>query len=246
MTWLGHPGEPLARRLGLPHVAAVRRTASTMDEAHALAAAGAPAGSLVLAEEQTAGRGRGGRQWESRPGDGIWMTLIERLTDAEAVSVLSLRLGLHLAPVLERWSDGPVRLKWPNDLFVGGGKLAGVLVEARWREQRLDWVGIGIGVNLRVDPADVGRAALAADDPLLVLEELVPAMRAAAFARGYLSERERAEFAGRDLAAGRALSAPGVGIARGIAPSGELLIETAEGVRPYHAGSLVLSTPEGD
>ena len=101
MSWLGASGEALERALGLPRVLAVQSVGSTMDEAHQLAAAGAPAGSLVIAEEQTAGRGRGGKSWTSVPGAGIWTTIIERPRDAAAIDVLSLRVGLRLAPVLE-------------------------------------------------------------------------------------------------------------------------------------------------
>src|SRR6185436_16510341 len=99
---------------------------------------GAPAGTVVLADAQRGGRGRGGRRWASPPGVGVWLTLVERPADHAALEVLSLRLGLHAAAAVERFAarggGGPVRLKWPNDLYVGEGKLAGVLVEVRWRD----------------------------------------------------------------------------------------------------------------
>ncbi len=241
MAWFGSSGDALARALSLPQVVAVESLGSTMDEAHRLAAAGAPAGTLVLAEQQESGRGRGGKRWASAPRAGIWATLVERPRDASAIDVLSLRIGLRLAQVLERWTDGPIRLKWPNDLFVAERKLAGVLIEARWREQRPDWVAIGVGVNLLV-PDDVADAtALQTSDAPLVLAEMMPAMRAGAFATGPLSEAERSAFAARDLAAGRALRAPAEGVARGIAADGALLIESNGTVAPHRAGSLVFS-----
>ena len=238
MSWLGASGEALERALGLPRVLAVQSVGSTMDEAHQLAAAGAPSGSLVIAEEQTAGRGRGGKSWTSVPGAGIWTTIIERPRDAAAIDVLSLRVGLRLAPVLERWTTAPVRLKWPNDLFVGPHKLAGVLIEARWRGGRVDWVAIGIGVNLRATFAEA--AALEGADPQVVLAEVIPAVRAAAFASGALTDSELAEFTSRDLASGRLVSHPAEGTARGISRTGELLVETTSGITPCRAGSLVL------
>ena len=73
-----------------------------MDVANALAADGAPAGTMVLADAQLAGRGRAGRRWESKAGDGIWMTLVERLNDLEALDVLSLRIGIRVARALDR------------------------------------------------------------------------------------------------------------------------------------------------
>lgn len=241
MSWFGYAPEALARELGLPRVVAERRVASTMDLAHALAAEGAPAGTLVLAEEQTSGRGRGGRSWSSRPRTGIWLTAIERPRASDGLDVLSLRLGLHLAPVLERWTVGPVRLKWPNDLFVGPRKLAGVLVESRWRGERPDWVAIGLGVNV-VPPSDLTEAIGLPDaDAVQVLAEMVPAIRAAAFASGPLRADELAAFARRDLAVGHRVSEPARGLVRGISPTGELLLETSTGIEPHRAGSLVFS-----
>lgn len=241
MSWFGATGEALARALSLPQVSALEVVGSTMDEAHRLAAAGAPAGTLVLAERQDSGRGRSGKRWSSAPRAGIWATLVERPRDAKAVEVLSLRVGLRLARVLERWTDAPIQLKWPNDLFVDGRKLAGVLIEARWRDQRPDWVAIGVGINLEV-PHDQGDAAALRDaEAPTVLGEMLPALRAAAFATGPLDDTERAEFDARDLARGRAVREPLPGVARGITPDGALLIESNGTRTPVRAGSLVFS-----
>jgi BirA family biotin operon repressor/biotin-[acetyl-CoA-carboxylase] ligase len=241
VSWNGLDGAVIATRLGLPRVVALESVASTMDAAHALAADGAAAGTLVIAEEQTAGRGRAGRVWTSRPGDGLWMTLVERPRGADGLDVLSLRVGLHLAPVLERWTDGPVRLKWPNDLYVGARKLAGVLIEARWRGAHPDWVAIGIGINVHTPQGLLDAAGLDGATAETVLSEVVPAVRAAAFARGPLAAPELAEFARRDLAIGQRASLPADGLVRGISPAGELLLETPQGVAPFRAGSLVFA-----
>lgn len=201
MSWFGHDGAMLARALDLPLVVAHGSVDSTMDTAHALAAQESPAGTLVVAEEQRRGRGRGGKQWQSARRAGIWMTLIERPRSGEGLDVLSLRVGLALAPVLERWTPSPICVKWPNDLLVDGRKLAGILIEARWRDARPDWVCIGIGVNL-IAPADLGTALVDAN-PFDVLAETVPAVRRAAFAEGALSDAERAELGSRDVALSR-------------------------------------------
>lgn len=241
MSWLGLDGVTLAARLGLPRVEAVGVLGSTMDAAHELAAGGAPAGTLVIAEEQSSGRGRGGRGWSSGPGAGLWMTLVERPRSAAGIDVLSLRVGLRLAPVIERWTVPPIRLKWPNDLYVDGRKLAGVLIEARWRGAHPDWVAIGLGINLRAPdglPDAVGLDGATAE---AVLSEVVPAVRAAAFARGPLTAPELTEFARRDLAVGQRVSLPADGLVRGISPAGELLLETPQGVAPFRAGSLVFA-----
>ncbi|MBX3133159.1 MAG: biotin--[acetyl-CoA-carboxylase] ligase [Gemmatimonadaceae bacterium] len=237
MSWFGESAEALARRLDLPRVLAEASVPSTMDLAHALAADGAAPGTLVLAEEQRAGRGRGGHSWQSAPRAGIWATLIERPNDPAALEVLSLRVGLRLAAVLERWTDAGIGLKWPNDLFIGDRKLAGVLIEARWRDQRPDWVAIGFGINLVVPSAHEATALVDASAPE-VLAEVLPAMRAAAAATGPLSASELAAYEARDVAAGRAVTSPARGTVQGIAADGAVLIESNGVVTAHRSGSL--------
>lgn len=245
MSWFGHGAAELEAVLALPRVEALASVTSTMDVAHELAASGAAAGTLVLAEEQRGGRGRGGKRWTSPPRGGIWATLIERPRGADGLGVLSLRVGLRLAAVLERWTTSTIQLKWPNDLFVSGRKLAGILIEVRWREQRPDWVAIGLGVNVAVPAGEVA-AALVATDLREVLAEIIPAVRAAATATGALTDAELAAFAARDLTAGLPVSAPGAGTARGITPDGALLIESTGGLTEWRTGSLVLADAAAD
>lgn len=231
----------MERLLDLPRVELLESTTSTLDVAHRIAAEGAPAGTLVIANEQTAGRGRGGKTWQSPSAAGIWLTLIERPRDTSGLGVLSLRVGLAAAEALDRFAPEPIRLKWPNDLYVDRGKLAGVLVEARWREQAVEWVAIGLGVNVKA-PENLENAAglEPGTERLDVLAELVPALRAAAQAGGPLDADEREEFNARDLARGRACVQPAVGRVAGITPTGELLVALADSVVPFRSGSLVL------
>jgi BirA family biotin operon repressor/biotin-[acetyl-CoA-carboxylase] ligase len=112
---------------------------STNERARELAEEGAAHGTLVTAAEQTAGRGRQGRGWVTPPGVAIAASLILRDYD----DLLPLRAGLAVADVA-----GPSALvKWPNDVWVEGRKVAGILVEAR------GWAVLGIGVNVALDPA---------------------------------------------------------------------------------------------
>jgi len=227
--------------LELPRVELLESTTSTLDVAHRLAARGAPAGTLVIANEQTAGRGRGGKSWQSSPGAGLWLTLIERPSDTSGLGVLSLRVGLAAAEALDRFAPEPIRLKWPNDLYIDQGKLGGILVEARWREQAVEWVAIGLGVNVQA-PKNVETAAglEPGTDRLDVLGELVPAVLAAARATGPLQADEMEKFDARDLARGRRCVEPAVGRVAGITPTGELLVALADSVAPFRSGSLVL------
>lgn len=230
----------LAERLGVPDIALFSEVGSTMDEAHRLAAGGVSAGTLVLADRQTAGRGRNGRRWSS-PQRGIWLTLIERPPSPAAVEVLSLRIGLGAARALDAHTAEPVRLKWPNDLYVDERKLAGTLVEARWRGDSPDWVAVGLGINVE-PPADVPAAA--ALEPgstrVGVLADLLPELRAAAALDGPLTSAELEEYAARDLARARRCVEPLRGTVLGVAPTGELLVELADSVARVRVGSLVL------
>jgi BirA family transcriptional regulator, biotin operon repressor / biotin---[acetyl-CoA-carboxylase] ligase len=244
----GATAEEIRHRLGVPWVAVYTSLSSTMDVAHALAAEGAPAGTLVLADHQTAGRGRGGRSWQSEAGAGIWLTLIERPKDAHAVEVLALRVGLRAALVLDRYAGRVVGLKWPNDLYLSGRKLAGVLIEARWQDGAPMWAAIGIGINVRA-PALLGAGAAGPDAASLqagvprmdILAAIVPELRGAAAMRGVLTDDEVAEFARRDIARGRMCTAPGAGRVDGVAATGEIMILHQGVARGYRSGSLVLA-----
>jgi BirA family biotin operon repressor/biotin-[acetyl-CoA-carboxylase] ligase len=240
-TYAGADAATIAARCGVPRAELFDEATSTLDIAHPLARDGAPEGTLSLAERQTAGRGRGGRAWASETGAGIWMTLIARPRDDAALDVLSLRTGLAAARALEAFTDGEVRVKWPNDLVLDDGKLGGILIESRWRDERVDWVAIGVGINCRV-PEGVphARALRAGADRIAVLAELVPAVRAAAALPGALSAPELHEFERRDWGRGKRCSAPVAGIVLGIDARGALLVRTGAGDIVARSGSLVL------
>lgn len=232
----------LARQLRVPRVVLLDVVSSTMDDAHQRAASGAAAGTCVVADAQSAGRGRGGHAWLSERGAGLWCTIIERPDSAAGLDVLSVRIGLAAAPVLEAFTGAPVQLKWPNDLFVGGAKLAGILVEARWRQGNVEWLAIGIGVNLRPPAAMATAGCLRAGTRRSdVLRALVPPLRRAAAVRGPLSSAERAEYASRDLSVGRRCLEPAAGIVRGLTDDGSLVIVTGAGESHFRGGSLVLA-----
>jgi len=221
-----------------------------MDVAHAIAADGAPAGTLVLASSQEQGRGRSGKHWLSAPDAGLWCTLIERPRDARALDVLALRVGLQLADALDAFvdqsRDGSVQLKWPNDLWLASGKLGGILIEARWRDGQPEWVAIGVGINRRpIDGAhadatmlrvahvqtDVSRDAL--------LGAVVPALRRAAACTGPLSKEECAAWASRDRMVRRVVRSPSPGVVEGITADGGVVIRGPDGVaRSLQSGSL--------
>lgn len=235
---------PDADALGASRVVHVAEVASTMDVVHEEASRGAPAGLVVVADVQTAGRGRSGSPWHSAAGAGVWLTLLERTSDPGALGVMSLRLGLALARALQPLSDEQIRLKWPNDLYGDAGKLAGVLVETRWREGAVEWIAIGVGINLRIEPAQGSdeappRAALRSGTTRAeVLHAIVPAMREAARSRGPLTPEERASWERRDAARGQRATLPVPGIVCGIAEDGALLVHDGRREIAVASGSL--------
>lgn len=122
----------------------LRTTTSTNDRARELATAGAPHGTVVTADVQTAGRGRQGRSWVAPAGSSLLLSVVLREIDP----LVSLRAGLAVADLA---GDDPL-VKWPNDVLVDGRKVAGVLVEARPQES---WAVLGIGVNVALDVAEL-------------------------------------------------------------------------------------------
>ncbi|HEY0776526.1 MAG TPA: biotin--[acetyl-CoA-carboxylase] ligase [Gemmatirosa sp.] len=220
----------LATQLGAPAVHAYGEVGSTMDLAHAAAANGAAAGTVIVADVQTAGRGRNGRRWLSDAEAGVWATVVERPRDVTSLSVLSLRVGLALAAELERLLSRGTTLKWPNDVQLEGRKLAGVLVEARWRDGAPEWAAIGVGVN-RKPPAELPDA-IGTGDALrrsALLGAVVQAVRTASTATGLLTDAEIAAWDARDVVRGRVVVSPVRGAADGVNAAGELLIRTSDG-----------------
>lgn len=240
-TYDGLTAPALVERLQVPAVVLHDVVSSTMDVAHQHGASGAAAGTIVLADMQVSGRGRQGRAWRSEAGQGVWVTVIERPLDSSGAEVLSLRVGLALADALDALSPGAVRLKWPNDLHVEAGKLAGILIEARWRNGALDWVAIGVGLNVRRAP-EAGAGALAAGVARLhALDRVVASVRSAAAMTGPLTAAELARFHSRDLAVGRAVVSPSPGIVAGIDAAGAVVIVGPQGPRAHRTGSLVFA-----
>lgn len=248
------PAVALVRRWGVPHCGVFRTLTSSLDAIHDLGAQGAAAGTVVLVEEQTAGRGRDGRTWRSPPG-GVWLGILLR-PPLPAPGVLSLRVGLVVADVVEAVLDvrptsvsGPrAALKWPNDVLVDDRKVAGILCESRWQGDALQWLGVGIGVNVANDiPAELDDRAvsLRALRPgvrrIDVLDQLVPSLLRLTTHDARLTEFEMAAFARRDWLRGRQIRTPLAGRAAGIRPDGALLVDTGAGTTMVRDGHVELS-----
>jgi BirA family biotin operon repressor/biotin-[acetyl-CoA-carboxylase] ligase len=159
-------------------------TGSTNSDVSALGRSGAPEGTVVVADAQTAGRGRLGRTWVSRPGLNLYLSILlrPRIVPAAAPQ-LALVAGLAVAEAFEE-EGAAAAIKWPNDVLLGGRKACGILTELEAEADRVDFVVVGIGVNLN---------SVAEDFPF----ELRARATSLRLARG--REVERARFAGQLL-----------------------------------------------
>lgn len=242
------PATLLARRWGVPQCGVFRTLASSLDAIHDVAAQGAPAGTVVVAEEQTAGRGRDGRTWRS-PLGGVWLGMLLR-PPVSTAGALSLRVGLVLADVVDELigRGDRARLKWPNDVLVDDRKIAGILCEGRWQGDTLQWMAVGIGVNVaNAIPADLGERAIALNELLPdvrridLLDHLVPALLPLTTHHAPLTESECTAFARRDWLRGRQIRSPIAGRAAGVRPDGALLVDTGAGTTMVREGHVELS-----
>ncbi len=215
-------------------------TGSTNDLARELAAGGAPHGTVVIADEQTAGRGRQGRSWTAPPGLSLTISIVVR-PSADALALLPLTAAVAVCRACERVAPGRAAVKWPNDVWIDGRKAAGILVEARPQE---GWAALGIGLNVDTteddlpsdlrDTATSLRIATGAEsgrEPALaaVLEELSEWLDAG-------HDRLLSAYRTRDALAGRAITWVSgdrslAGEASGIDDDGKLVVFTADGER---------------
>ena len=205
-----------------------RLTDSTNERAKELAAAGARHGTLVTAAEQTAGRGRQGRQWVAPAGSAVLMSVVLREFDP----LLPLRAAVAVAE-----SVGSEEIKWPNDVWIGGRKVAGILVEGRPAER---WAVLGVGLNVAPVEFPPELHAVALDDGRGV-EEVLAALLGALSHR-LLSSDTLHEWRRRDALQGQTIGWVGGagGVAAGIDETGALLVDTADGRVALQAGEVHL------
>jgi BirA family biotin operon repressor/biotin-[acetyl-CoA-carboxylase] ligase len=128
---------------------------STQDELRSLAEQGAPEGTLVIAEQQTSGRGRMGRAWVSPSGKGVWMSLLLRPTvPLPLTPQLTLLAAVALSRAITSVVPLEIGIKWPNDLLVDGRKISGILLESAAEDERLRYVVVGLGISVNLDAQD--------------------------------------------------------------------------------------------
>lgn len=227
-------------------------TGSTNDDARALARSGAKEGTVVLASRQTSGRGRLGRAWVS-PAGGAYISVVLRPPVAPAdLGPLALVVALGIARGLERLGV-EAKVKWPNDVMVGGRKLAGVLLEMTAESDRVDWVVAGFGINVRRGADGWPDAAYVSDDRP---EHGVPRVTAAVLDgvaaaygewldHGFSAMAE--EYRHRSTLIGEAVTVRSMdaiiraeGVVVGIDDEGRLLVEGPGGVEAVSAGEVTL------
>jgi BirA family biotin operon repressor/biotin-[acetyl-CoA-carboxylase] ligase len=212
-----------------------RLTDSTNERAKVLAAAGAPHGTLVTADEQAAGRGRQGRVWTAPPGSSVLMSLV--LRDFNEVLPLTAAVAICEALPVE------AAIKWPNDVWIGGRKVAGILVEGRPQD---GWAVLGVGLNVTTEsfPSEIAdtatslRLAGVSATPADVLDDLL-----ASLSRWLTAPPDAvlAAWRSRDALRGERVRWPGgEGTADGIDDSGALRVQTRNGPVTLDAGEVHL------
>ena len=212
-----------------------RRTDSTNERAKELAAAGAPHGTLVTADEQSAGRGRQGRVWTAPAGSAVLMSLVVRELD----ELLPITAAVAICEAL----PADAAIKWPNDVWIERRKLAGILVEGRPQE---GWAVLGVGLNVTPEsfPPELAETATSlklagvVTTPGQVLEELLPSLDAWL---GAPPDAVLPAWRDRDALKGeRVRWTGGEGVAAGIDDSGSLLVDTGDGRVTLDAGEVHL------
>ncbi|MGH2628600.1 MAG: biotin--[acetyl-CoA-carboxylase] ligase [Anaerolineales bacterium] len=229
--------------LGLPlHV--LKSVGSTNDHAAELARRGAPHGTLVLADEQTAGRGRRGRRWLTPAGSGLAMSLVLRPEQAGPSSAAAWNtLGALAVSEALRGLGGQAVVKWPNDVLLGGRKVSGVLAEAAWQGDRMEFLILGIGVNVlpgSVPPpeeldfpatsleAEIGRPVDRHDLVARIIGELAAWAPKAAGDGWRRAVEERLAYRGQPVLV-RDETGEVRGTLLGLDPDGRLILDTGEG-----------------
>ena len=212
-----------------------RVTDSTNERAKELAAAGALHGTLVTADEQTAGRGRQGRQWTAAPRSAVLMSVVLREFDE--------RLPLTAAVAVADALTAEATIKWPNDVWIGRRKVAGILVEGRPQE---GWAVLGVGLNVSTERFPAELAETATSLRLAGIEADTEAVLAATLRSldawlGAPPARVLEAWRSLDALKGeRVRWADGEGIANGIDDSGALQVETPAGPVTLDAGEVHL------
>lgn len=221
-----------------------------------LAEEGAPHGTLVVADEQTQGRGRRGRSWQSPKGTNISMTLILRpdLEPARA-SMLTIVMGLSVAQGLKELLKLPVQIKWPNDAVLNGHKLCGILTEMSAQIDYINYVVVGTGINVNLPEVpeelkDIATSLLIETGRRVNRAEVIGAVLRA-FARNYESFLVAGDLTGllnayNEILANRDRQVrvldpkePYEGVALGINARGELLVRKADGsISEVYAGEV--------
>jgi BirA family biotin operon repressor/biotin-[acetyl-CoA-carboxylase] ligase len=230
-----------ATAFGRPH-RHYRRTDSTNAQAKRLAAAGAPGGLVVTADEQSAGRGRQGRTWFAPAGTALLYSALLRPLGRRPL--LPLAVPLAVCDACEALAPVRCAVKWPNDVWVEGRKLAGVLIEGRPEE---DWAVIGVGLNVAV-PADAFppelreiATSLGSGEPPSVADALAALNEAIGRWLRASGDEVLEGFRARDGLRGREIAWDGgAGTAAGIDDAGHLLVETESGTRALGAGEVHL------
>lgn len=242
--WLGH------------HLVFMEETDSSNNQIRRLAEQGAGEGTLVVADQQNAGKGRRGRSWLSAEGSGVWMSFLLRPQfQPESASMVTLVTALAVADGIYETTGLDCGIKWPNDLVINGKKVCGILTEMSSDMDTIQYIVVGIGINvgIREFPSEIRETATSLE---LCLEESVNRVKLIDAVLRHWEERYDAFLQKMDLSLLQddyqrrlvnvenqvrvlGYSEDYVGISHGITPTGELIVELEDSeVRKVTSGEV--------
>jgi BirA family biotin operon repressor/biotin-[acetyl-CoA-carboxylase] ligase len=230
---------------------------STNAYAKTLAERGAEEGTVVLADHQTAGRGRFGRKWEAEPGSNLLFSLIILpVFDPDKIGLLPFFAAAGIARAVEALTGKRCECKWPNDILLNGKKCCGILMESSFQKKRLDYVimGIGLNVNQKIFSRDLEYKATSLNNEcstrfdvrdvfcqiMSSLESLYDDVKNGDFRTVLMEWNTRATIFGKRITLTQAAHVI-EGNAIGLSTDGGLIIETGTTQNVFHAGDVTVS-----
>ena len=255
-TWEGRPVDDWRQSWQLPQLQVLAVTGSTNDDGRVLAESGAPSGTTVIAEQQTQGRGRGGRSWVGTPGQSLHISTVLRPPETRfsCLSAVPVRVGLIAIHALNEHAGVRARLKWPNDIQLSDRKLGGILCESVLGDNPFLVIGVGVNIGQRISDFPAELQTTATSVYAHTGRTIERSRLAGGITRGLLQqalriaepfdETELAELNALDALRSHEVEIDGqrAGRAMGINAAGALLVQYDNQIREIHGGTVRLAS----
>lgn len=230
------------------HIESFETLLSTQDLAISKARNGAPEGTVIQAALQTAGRGRGSNRWIAAPGNLLISVILRPMRPPHETAQIAFVAAVAVGDAIQKWTgDHALTLKWPNDVLIGSKKISGILIETEIKEDVVDCLIVGVGLNVLVPPddrisiKDVCKKPPSVNEVRDAVLEKLDQWYELWLKKGFAPVREawlkQAHGLGKEAEV-RLSRETLTGIFRGLDEDGALLLETETGIRPVHAAEV--------